>query len=122
MAILNVTPDSFSDGGLLYRHQRLDRDLIVRRVDQLIEQGADILDIGGESTRPGAEPVCLQEEMDRVLPVVEWVSANSDVAISVDTSSPEIMSEAASKGAHLINDVRALTRPKALEADRKSVV
>jgi dihydropteroate synthase len=114
MAILNATPDSFSDGGMLFRGKHIDSTLIGSRLQVLIDQGADIIDIGGESTRPGAESVSLQEEMDRVLPIVEWVANNSDLAISVDTSSSELMREAASKGAHLINDVRALSKDDAL--------
>ena len=116
MAILNATPDSFSDGGMLFRGKHIDIGLIGSRVQMLVDEGADIIDIGGESTRPGAEPVSLQEELDRVIPIVEWIANNCDIAISVDTSSPEVMLEAAAKGAHLINDVRALTRQGALSA------
>lgn len=116
MAILNATPDSFSDGGLLFKGEQLDLNIVKRRIDVLIDEGADIIDIGGESTRPGAQAVSLQEEMDRVLPIVEWVSSNSELAISVDTSAPELMREAAVKGAALINDVRALTRSGAVAA------
>lgn len=116
MAILNATPDSFSDGGMLFKGGRIDSHLIAERVNTLIEEGADIIDIGGESTRPGAKAVSQQEEMDRVLPIVEWVAANTELAISVDTSSPALMREAAKNGAHIINDVRALTRSGALEA------
>ncbi len=116
MAILNATPDSFSDGGRLYRGDQLDSGLVERCVEQFIQDGAEIIDIGGESTRPGAQSVSLQEEMDRVLPIVELAARHSDLAISVDTSSSELMREAAKKGAHLINDVRALTRPGALDA------
>jgi dihydropteroate synthase len=111
MGILNVTPDSFSDGG---RFNRQDRAL--KHAEQMIQAGAAIIDIGGESTRPGAVPVSLQEEMERVLPVVELLAANLDTVISVDTSSPALMTEAAALGAHLINDVRALQRDGALEA------
>ncbi|MEO0443149.1 MAG: dihydropteroate synthase [Pseudomonadota bacterium] len=114
MAIVNATPDSFSDGGLLFSNQKMDIDLVAPRIEKLIAEGADILDIGGESTRPGAEPVSLQQELDRVIPIVEWVANHANVAISVDTSSPEVMVEAAAKGAHLINDVRALSRENAL--------
>ncbi|ODS23057.1 dihydropteroate synthase [Candidatus Endobugula sertula] len=116
MAIVNVTPDSFSDGGLLYKGNAIDVDKVAQRLQGLIAEGADIIDIGGESTRPGAAAVSLQEELDRVVPVVEWLSRETDVAISVDTSSPEVMLEAADKGAHLINDVRALSRDGALQA------
>lgn len=116
MAILNITPDSFSDGGLLFNQGKRDFDLIKRKIDDLVNQGADIIDVGGESTRPGAAAVTPQEELDRVIPVVEWIAENSRAAISVDTSAPEVIRESASKGAHLINDVRALSRPNALAA------
>lgn len=116
MAIVNATPDSFSDGGLLFQNNRLNAGLMASRLQQLIDEGAEILDIGGESTRPGAAPVGVQEELDRVIPIVEWATNNCDVAISVDTSSSEVIREAASKGANLINDVRALTRENALSA------
>jgi dihydropteroate synthase len=116
MAIVNATPDSFSDGGLLYKGSRVDRDATLLRLQQVVAEGADIIDIGGESTRPGAAKVGVQEEMDRVLPVLELAVAETDLAISIDTSSPELMLEAANKGAHLINDVRALSRPGAADA------
>lgn len=111
MGILNVTPDSFSDGG---RHHGLDRAL--RHAETMLAQGASIIDVGGESTRPGASPVALQEEMDRVLPVVERLSSMLGALVSVDTSAPEVMREASARGAGLLNDVRALRRPGALEA------
>lgn len=111
MGILNVTPDSFSDGG---RFNRLDAAL--DRARQMAGDGATFIDIGGESTRPGAEPVSVQEEMDRVCPVVEAVVRELDVVVSVDTSSPEVMRETARLGAGLINDVRALQRDGAPEA------
>ena len=120
MAILNVTPDSFSDGGQLYSNNKLDRDLSLAKVSEMIADGADIIDIGGESTRPGAQPVTVQEELERVIPLLEIIAQHFDVAISVDTSSPEVMSAAASAGAHLINDVRALSRPGALSAAAKT--
>ena len=116
MAIVNATPDSFSDGGLLYKKDRIDRDATLFRLQQVVAEGAEIIDIGGESTRPGASAISVQEEMDRVLPVLELAAAETDLAISIDTSSPELMREAAKKGAHLINDVRALSRPGAVEA------
>ncbi|WP_432471106.1 dihydropteroate synthase [Amphritea sp. HPY] len=116
MGILNVTPDSFSDGGSLYQAQRLSVDGAIARAAEMVANGASIVDIGGESTRPGASPVSLQEEKDRVLPVVERLNAEVDVVISVDTSSPEIITEAASLGAGLINDVRALSKPGAVAA------
>lgn len=116
MGVINATPDSFSDGGSLYRSGKLDVDLTLARAREMVAAGAAILDIGGESTRPGAAPVGPAEEMDRVLPVVERIAAELDVVISVDTSTPQLMTEAAALGAGLLNDVRALTREGALEA------
>ncbi len=112
MGILNVTPDSFSDGGQLYGC--LDKALYAAA--QMVSDGADFIDIGGESTRPGAAVVGEQEELDRVLPVIERIAAELDVVISVDTSTAAVMTEAAACGAGLINDVRALGRPGALAA------
>jgi len=111
MGILNVTPDSFSDGG---RYASLESAL-VRAVD-MVTAGASIVDIGGESTRPGAAPVSVQQELDRVAPLVELISAECDVIVSVDTSTPAVMSESARLGAGLINDVRSLQRAGALAA------
>ena len=116
MAILNLTPDSFSDGGVLYRGDNVDLDTVLHRAQELIDEGADLLDIGGESTRPGADKVVLSAELDRVLPVLEALRSRFDIPLSVDTSSPELMAEAASKGAAMLNDVRALSRVGALEA------
>jgi dihydropteroate synthase len=116
MGVLNVTPDSFSDGGCLYAAGRVDLDAVRRMADAMLAAGAAILDVGGESTRPGAEPVSEQEELDRVLPVVEALGELGDAVVSVDTSTPAVMREAAQRGAGLINDVRALTRPGAIEA------
>ena len=109
MGILNVTPDSFSDGGQ-YHH----KEQAVQRALQMMEEGASIIDIGGESTRPNASPVELEEEIQRVIPVVEEL-AKYDVIISIDTSQPEVIRAAVKAGAHIWNDVRALTRPQALE-------
>lgn len=111
MGILNVTPDSFSDGNR-FPTARLAAEHGVR----LVAEGADLLDVGGESTRPGASPVEVDEELGRVLPVVEMLSDLVDVPISVDTSKPEVMRAAVAAGASMINDVRALQRPGALEA------
>ncbi len=111
MGILNVTPDSFSDGGRYLQHDRA-----IEHARQMIVEGADIIDIGGESTRPGAEPVSLGEELDRTIPVIEALRRESDIPISIDTSSGGVMLEAAAAGANLINDVRALHREGALEA------
>ncbi len=109
MGILNVTPDSFSDGG---SYSRLDQALF--HTEQMIKDGAAIVDIGGESTRPDAETVSAEEELNRVIPVVEAVAARFDTIISLDTSSPEVMAAGIAAGAHMINDVRSLTRPGAL--------
>lgn len=111
MGILNVTPDSFFDGG---RYQSIAAAL--RQVEQMVAAGASIIDIGGESTRPGAVPVPLQEELQRVMPILEAIVARFDVWISVDTYKPEVMLAAAAAGAHLINDIMALRYPGALTA------
>lgn len=116
MGILNVTPDSFFDGGACYRGGVLQLDLALRHAERLVREGADFIDVGGESTRPGANPVSVQEECDRVLPVVEAVAQRFEVVVSVDTSNPELILESAKCGAGLINDVRALQRPGALDA------
>ncbi|MGB5065488.1 MAG: dihydropteroate synthase [Candidatus Competibacter sp.] len=111
MGVLNVTPDSFSDGG-----QYLQLDAALCRAEMMVEEGAALVDVGGESTRPGAASVSVQAELDRVLPVVERLARELSVPISVDTSKPEVMREAARAGAGLINDVRALQIPGALMA------
>jgi dihydropteroate synthase len=110
MGVVNVTPDSFSDGG---RH--LQRDAALAHARKLIEEGADMLDIGGESTRPGAEPVGVQQELDRVLPVFEGLRA-APVPLSVDTRKPEVMQAALATGADMVNDINALREPGALAA------
>jgi dihydropteroate synthase len=111
MGILNVTPDSFSDGGLFRQ-----RDSALRHAAAMVAAGATLIDVGGESTRPGAAPVSSAEELERVIPVVEAIAAELDVIISVDTSTAEVMRESARAGAGLINDVRSLQRPGALVA------
>jgi dihydropteroate synthase len=115
MGVLNITPDSFSDGGVLYGAAGPDLDGVRRLAEAMVAQGAAVLDVGGESTRPGAAPVSEQEELDRVVPVVEAISDLSEAIVSVDTSTPAVMEAAAGVGAGLINDVRALQRPGALE-------
>jgi len=116
MAILNVTPDSFSDGG-----QFLGEAACLERVAALIAAGADIIDIGGESTRPGAADVCLDDELQRVVPVISAIRRKfPDLVISVDTSKAEVMRQAAAAGADLINDVRALQEEHALEVAVRS--
>ena len=114
MGVVNVTPDSFSDGGKF-----LERSKAVDHARQLVEEGAAILDIGGESTRPGAAEVSVEEELRRVVPVVEALAGKGAI-ISVDTSKPEVMRAAAAAGAGIINDVRALAAPGALEAAVRS--
>lgn len=116
MGILNVTPDSFSDGGQLYRDQRVDVDAVLRRAEGMLHEGADILDIGGESTRPGAEKVSETEELDRVTVAVQAIGERFDTIISVDSSNPKVMVESARLGAGLLNDVRGFCRDGALEA------
>ncbi|NVK43832.1 MAG: dihydropteroate synthase [Oceanospirillaceae bacterium] len=116
MGILNVTPDSFSDGGSYHDDGRLVAEKALHRAARMVEEGAGIIDIGGESTRPGADPVSVQEELDRVLPAVELIRRELDVVISIDSSTPEVFTEAAALGAGLLNDVRALARDGAPEA------
>lgn len=111
MGILNVTPDSFSDGG---RYTAVESAL--RHAEGMVSAGAAIIDVGGESTRPGAPAVSEAEELDRVVPVIEAIARELDVVISMDTSTPAVMREGARAGAGLINDVRSLRRPGALEA------
>ena len=111
MGVLNVTPDSFSDGG-----QWLGKTEAVEHAIAMQEAGADIIDVGGESTRPGAQAVPLQQELDRVLPVIEAITAQLTVPVSIDTSKPEVMREAVAAGAGMINDVFALQLDGALRA------
>lgn len=111
MGILNATPDSFSDGG-----QFNSVDAGLKQAEQMLLDGAHIIDVGGESTRPGAKPVSVQEELDRVIPIVEKIASTLDVTISVDTSTAQVIEAAAKAGAHMLNDVRALQRENALEA------
>ncbi|TMP47729.1 MULTISPECIES: dihydropteroate synthase [unclassified Pseudoalteromonas] len=110
MGILNVTPDSFSDGGSYCQ-----LDSAVKQAKTLLNQGAKIIDIGGESTRPGAPDVSLEDELDRVIPLVKALRASSDCIISIDTSKSEVMRQAIIAGADIINDVRALQEPGAIE-------
>ena len=110
MGVLNHTPDSFSDGG---RFTGFDAAFV--QIEKMVKEGADIVDVGGESTRPGAADVSLQEELERVLPLIERVHARLDVPVSIDTSKPEVMRAAVAAGAVMINDVYALRRPGALE-------
>ncbi|WP_422719542.1 dihydropteroate synthase [Franzmannia qiaohouensis] len=115
MGILNVTPDSFSDGG---RHIVVDDAL--RHAERMLAEGAAIIDVGGESTRPGSRSIPAQQELDRVAPVVERLVRELDALISVDTSSPVVMRETAALGAGMLNDVRALRQEGALQAAARS--
>ena len=115
MGILNITPDSFSDGS---RFNQLDSALF--HAEKMIAEGAAIIDVGGESTRPGAAYVSEQEELDRVVPVIEQLSQKLDVMISIDTYKPAVMAAACQAGAHLINDIKALQEPDALKIAAQS--
>ena len=120
MGIVNVTPDSFSDGGELYDNAQLDLSKTLKVIEKMLADGADIIDIGGESTRPGAAVVSTQQELGRVIPVLEAVVERFDALVSVDTSTAEVITESSKKGASLINDVRALGREGALAAAASS--
>ena len=117
MGVLNRTPDSFSDGGHFAGF-----DAAFAQVERMLQEGAHIVDVGGESTRPGAAEVSIQEELERVLPLVERIRARFDAPISIDTSKPEVMRAAVAAGAVMINDVYAMRRPGALEAAAASGV
>ena len=114
MGILNVTPDSFSDGG-----QYASRDAALRHADEMISQGVEMIDVGGESSRPGSEPLSLQEEMDRIMPVLEALKG-APVALSVDTYKAKVMTAAINLGVDCINDIWAFRQPHAIEAIAKS--
>jgi dihydropteroate synthase len=116
MGVLNITPDSFSDGGSYYLDGQLKLDAVLTQAERMLAAGAKVLDVGGESTRPGAAPVSADEELSRVIPVVEALTARFDVILSVDTSTPAVMRESAAAGAGIINDVRALRREGAMAA------
>ncbi|MCU7801777.1 MAG: dihydropteroate synthase [Candidatus Thiodiazotropha sp. (ex Lucinoma borealis)] len=117
MGILNLTPDSFSDGGRYYH-----LETALRHAVKMVDEGAAIIDIGGESTRPGAQPVTAEEELERVIPVIETLAENIPVPISIDTSKPLVMREAVSAGAGMINDVLALGEQGALQAAAETAV
>jgi dihydropteroate synthase len=117
MGILNITPDSFSDGG---KYLKLNEAL--KRAHQMIEEGVDIIDIGGESTRPGSEPVSVDEELKRVVPIIEALKKESDIAISVDTYKPQVMKEVIDMDVAMINDVYALSQPGAIDTIKHSNV
>ena len=117
MGILNITPDSFSDGG-----KYLTLNEALKRAHEMIEEGVDIIDIGGESTRPGSEPVSLDEELKRITPIIEALKKDSDIAISVDTYKPQVMKEAIDRDVSMINDVYALRQPGAIDVIKHSKV
>lgn len=117
MGILNVTPDSFSDGGQFSRV-----DAALQHALQMQSDGAEVIDVGGESTRPGAQAVSLDQELERVIPVIEKIRGHSDVAISIDTTKPDVMQAAISVGANMVNDVNALQADGALEICVKNQV
>ena len=117
MGILNVTPDSFSDGGLFVSVPKA-----LEQARQMVHEGATLIDVGGESTRPGATAVSAQEELDRVIPAIEAIHKELDVIVSIDSSKPEVMKQAVQAGAGFINDVRALREPGALQAANETGV
>ena len=117
MGILNVTPDSFSDGG---KFNQQDQALI--QVERMIAEGAKIIDIGGESTRPGAKDVTLADEIARVIPILKAIKQRFDVLVSIDTSKAAVMAQAIEQGADIINDVRALQAPDCLSVVAQSNV
>lgn len=110
MGVLNITPDSFSDGG-----KYLNLADVLSSAKRMVEQGATIIDVGGESTRPGAQIVCVEDELNRVIPVIKTLNTELDVCISIDSSKPEVMRQAVSAGASLVNDVNALQADNALQ-------
>lgn len=114
MAIVNITPDSFSDGGQFYRF-----DDACRYVDKLLKLGVDIIDVGGESSRPGAKPISVEEELARVIPVIEYIQQVSDICLSIDTTKSVVMEAAIKAGAGFINDITALKDPEALAIVKK---
>ena len=117
MGILNITPDSFSDGGMY-----LDSNAALKRADKMIEEGVDIIDIGGESTRPGSDTVSADEELKRITPIIEGIKKISDIAISIDTYKPEVMKEVIGMDIAMINDIYALQKPNAIDMIKKSNV
>ena len=118
MGVINVTPDSFSDGGKYYHI-----DKALKQAGELIQQGADIIDIGGESSRPGAEIINVDEEINRVVPIIQALrKQNSEIIISIDTTKPEVMHEAIKAGANFINDINALQEKGAIELAAKESI
>ena len=126
MGIINATPDSFSDGSELAKNPEdkfiVDIDKALSRAASFVKQGALIVDVGGESTRPGARKIPIEEELDRVIPIIQAIKANLDVCISIDTSSAQVMTEAINAGAEIVNDIRALSSANALSVVADSQV
>ena len=126
MGIINATPDSFSDGSELAKNSEdkfvVDIDKALFRAESFMQQGAVIVDVGGESTRPGAIEISAEEELDRVIPIIQAINANLDLCISVDTSSAQVMTEAINAGAEIVNDIRALSSANALSVVADSQV
>jgi len=120
MGIINATPDSFSDGSQLNREDsenfRIDASKALFKAEAMLREGACIVDVGGESTRPGASKISAQQQLDRVLPVIEAIRANLDICISIDSSLPQVMLAAIDAGAEMVNDIRALSHPEAVAA------
>ena len=117
MGILNITPDSFSDGG-----KYLDVNEALKHAEKMIEEGVDIIDIGGESSRPGSDPVSADEELKRIAPIIEGIKKISDIAISVDTYKPEVMKQVIDMDVAMINDIHALQKPSAIDMIKESNV
>ena len=117
MGILNITPDSFSDGG-----KYLDVNEALKHAEKMIEEGVDIIDIGGESSRPGSDPVSADEELKRIAPIIEGIKKISDIAISIDTYKPEVMKQVIDMDVAMINDIHALQKPSAIDMIKKSNV
>ena len=117
MGILNITPDSFSDGG-----KYLDVNEALKHANKMIEEGVDIIDIGGESSRPGSDPVSADEELKRIAPIIEGIKKISDIAISVDTYKPEVMKQVIDMDVAMINDIHALQKPSAIDMIKESNV
>lgn len=111
MGVLNVTPDSFSDGGLFF-----DKDRAIKRALEIVEEGADIIDIGGESTRPGSEPISIEQELSRIIPVIEELTSRINIPISIDTTKPEVAKEAIEAGASMINNIMGTPLDKKMAA------
>lgn len=122
MGILNMTPDSFSDGGLFVGAEKIDLTKALEHARRMVAAGAAIIDVGGESTRPGAADISVEQELQRVIPVIEAIKAELDVIVSIDTSKPEVMTAAVAAGAGMINDIRALQQPGALAAASQAEV